>query len=486
MSKNTYKKRKLANAKKVVIFCVLIPLLIVAAVAVGATYIAGDINGDGDVNGKDLTRLMKYISGEDVTAVSENLDTNGDGTVNGKDLTRLMRYLSGEDVELSGGSTVTCTSFVYGQSENGRDLTCYQICGSSFQRTVLLNFAIHGYEDEYDADGQVLVDLANALIGHYAASDDMKECRLLIVPCANPDGLYDGNTNNGFGRCNAKGVDLNRDFDANYKAYSSARNYTPYAFSAAESRALRDLCLEYDPDVVIDFHGWLDETIGDSELAEVFYQEMGLTHYVGFTSTNCAGYFSNWAHQNGALGLLVEFTASNAVDKSGLLAAVDRLIAGDYDGGGGGDYQLDETYGEFENIQCYAIANERVTTYAGFDTPFSTTSYIDGDTDLCTILKIYENGWVKVNYPVSGGNKTGYCYFSDFFDAEHLVTPYTAHSKQTVSVYTKSDMLSAIGSVWQTDELYVVADNGTQLQILYPIDSGDWKLGWVLKTDLAN
>ena len=64
-------------------------------------YIPGDINGDGNVNNKDLTRLMKYLAGEDVTVVEVALDTNGDGNVNNKDLTRLMKYLAGEDVVLN-------------------------------------------------------------------------------------------------------------------------------------------------------------------------------------------------------------------------------------------------------------------------------------------------------------------------------------------------------------------------------------------------
>ena len=60
----------------------------------------GDINGDGDVNNKDLTRLMKYLAGDDVEVVSEVLDVNGDGSVNNNDLTRLMKYLAGADVEI--------------------------------------------------------------------------------------------------------------------------------------------------------------------------------------------------------------------------------------------------------------------------------------------------------------------------------------------------------------------------------------------------
>ena len=60
----------------------------------------GDINGDGRVNNRDLTRLAQYLAGKDVEYVKEALDVNGDGKANNKDLTRLAQYLAGRDVEL--------------------------------------------------------------------------------------------------------------------------------------------------------------------------------------------------------------------------------------------------------------------------------------------------------------------------------------------------------------------------------------------------
>lgn len=56
--------------------------------------IPGDINGDGRVDSKDLTRLMKKLSGQDV--VTYGPDVTYDGIVDTKDLTRLMKMLSGQ------------------------------------------------------------------------------------------------------------------------------------------------------------------------------------------------------------------------------------------------------------------------------------------------------------------------------------------------------------------------------------------------------
>ena len=64
-------------------------------------YLPGDINGDGSVNNKDVTRLFQYLSGWDIEVVEATLDVNADGSVNNKDVTRLFQYLSDWDVVLN-------------------------------------------------------------------------------------------------------------------------------------------------------------------------------------------------------------------------------------------------------------------------------------------------------------------------------------------------------------------------------------------------
>lgn len=62
--------------------------------------IPGDINGDGKVNNKDLTRLFQNLSKWDVAVNKPALDVNGDGKINNKDLTRLFQYLSNWKVSI--------------------------------------------------------------------------------------------------------------------------------------------------------------------------------------------------------------------------------------------------------------------------------------------------------------------------------------------------------------------------------------------------
>lgn len=430
---------------------------------------------------RDIALLQKWLNGYEVEIDKEAADTYYDQKLNLKDLVLLHFYLNGDDVVLGGTQNSDkvdiCKSFSYGKSELGKDLMCYAFTPKSYTNTILLNFAIHGFEDEYNGDGQVLVDTAYTLIEYYKQNPDkLGDSQLLIVPCANPDGLYDGYTKDGFGRCNANGVDLNRDFDANYSPRTNPRNYTPYAFSASESRALRDLVNDYSADVVVDFHGWLNYTIGDYELAQVFYEEMGLSHYVNFTNSNAGGYFANWAHQQGALGLLVEFTNSSSISIDKLISATNRILKNDYS-----VLDKDVTFEDYDTIDCYTISSGRVTTYEFIDKPFSTASYIDGATDKTTILDVYDNGWVRVQYPrYDGTNKIAYCYLSDFISPNEMVEEFYEYTVSTNTyVYRRSDMAEQFGIVYPTDKITVVGKKNNMLQIIYPLDNGGYKMGWI-------
>lgn len=241
---------------------------------------------------------------------------------------------------------VTIETIKYGKSGAGRDLTCVKIGPANSTHSILCVFEIHGFEDCYYKDGQRLVNLANGVIDDFTDNpEDLQSTTLYIVASANPDGLAEGTTNNGPGRCQVYaspqvelGVDINRDFDWNYQAItpraSFPRNYTPYTFSCPESRALRDLVQLIQPDDVIDFHGWfagqygMGFTRGTQSLAECFDDPCGLS-YVPAGLDEPSGQFYGWAGTQADRSALVElrdpWTISHNDIKDGILIIIDQL-----------------------------------------------------------------------------------------------------------------------------------------------------------------
>ena len=43
----------------------------------------------------------------------------------------------------------------------------------------------------------------------------------------------------------------------------------------------------------------------------------------------------------------------------------------------------------------------------------------------------------------------------------------------------RSDMSETFGVVYPTDKITVIGRSGSKLQIIYPLDSGGYKMGWI-------
>lgn len=69
-------------------------------VKAAAPVMAGDVSGDGKLDGRDALRLARYLAGQGVTIDEKAADVTGDGKVDGRDVLRLTRYLAGQDVKL--------------------------------------------------------------------------------------------------------------------------------------------------------------------------------------------------------------------------------------------------------------------------------------------------------------------------------------------------------------------------------------------------
>lgn len=89
-----YNMKKNIKTIAFILSCLMVGSSIPAVFAAGSTgnKLYGDVNGDGAVNSKDLTRLMKYTAGVDVEVF--DADLTYDGKINAKDLTRLMKVLA--------------------------------------------------------------------------------------------------------------------------------------------------------------------------------------------------------------------------------------------------------------------------------------------------------------------------------------------------------------------------------------------------------
>jgi protein MpaA len=232
-------------------------------------------------------------------------------------------------------SIKTSGKIIYGKSGLGVNLICEKISPDvSVKAKILMTFEIHGYEDQYPKDGQVLVDIGSFVANYFAANRNLlNKCELYIVASANPDGLAHGITNNGVGRCQVSlGVNINRDFPYDFKIITNSRDHTlDKPFAAPESRGLRDLVASLKPDVVIDCHGWEDSFIGDKGLAACFENSMPMYGYnlYNFTSIN-NGYFSAWASTQGAKAMLFEYppeaTKNIGVYANGTIAGLKNLI----------------------------------------------------------------------------------------------------------------------------------------------------------------
>ena len=101
--KELFKTHKIAAITALVIVAAaLISVSIDAAYTASynrnAPFTPGDVNGDGEVDNKDVVALFRYVSGGNINVNEAALDINSDGDVNNKDVMVLFRRLSGSPV----------------------------------------------------------------------------------------------------------------------------------------------------------------------------------------------------------------------------------------------------------------------------------------------------------------------------------------------------------------------------------------------------
>lgn len=227
----------------------------------------------------------------------------------------------------------------YGRSGCGRPLYAYAFGSGSC--VMVLTFAAHGYEDAFPADGGALVLTACRLMDVLAASEAAlteADWTVWVLPCLNPDGLFDGVSNNGPGRCTVasldldgtpqmSGVDLNRCFPEQWEKQDTSRNANgdaPLACSEAVALAsFLQTVFRAERSVCIDVHGWYGQTITSDSPDDWLFRAFR-TQFPDNTWADCrngGGYLTAYAAALGYDACLFEFPGS--------VHSLDAFLAGD-------------------------------------------------------------------------------------------------------------------------------------------------------------
>ena len=251
--------------------------------------------------------FILILTGIVVFAVVCAFTVSDNKPANHSEIGRLMRY-EPEDGE----------KIIYGNSARGRELKAWRFGGG--ENVLVLTFCLHGFEDAFERDGAALVFAANVLMEE-VPEWDCDEWSIYVLPCCNPDGLIEGTTNEGFGRC-AGGAyledgslsfsayaDINRCFPVCWEPLEEARFYNGTApLACPEAVSLADFLNDVKGNGMnfcIDVHGWYQQTLTSNGNQSVLYKVFSS----GFPD-------NTWADVNRGTGYLAAYAAIVGYDSA--------------------------------------------------------------------------------------------------------------------------------------------------------------------------
>ncbi|MGN1451077.1 MAG: M14 family zinc carboxypeptidase [Eubacteriales bacterium] len=246
-----------------------------------------------------------------------------------------------------------CERIQYGVSGQGRALYAY-LFGKG-ENVLVMTFCIHGFEDNFPRDGNALVYTAGRVMEEIPKWDLSENgWRIYVLPCCNPDGLLDGVSGEGPGRCTTAvygasgelyfgtGADINRCFPVCWEPIGEPRYFNGDSpLACPEAEALADFILEVKgsgQNFCIDVHGWYQQILPSAGKNSVLFRVFG-TFFPQNTYADVnkgSGYFAAYAALVGYESCLFEFPADvKSMDdfrRSGycgdFISAVKLLVGG--------------------------------------------------------------------------------------------------------------------------------------------------------------
>jgi predicted deacylase len=239
---------------------------------------------------------------------------------------------------------------VIGNSVEGRKIEAYTY-GSGPTHLAFVGGIHGGYEWNSVLLAYTFLDYLNA-----TSTVIPGNLTVTVIPSANPDGVYKVSGKEGRftlfdiggiskeasapGRFNAHGIDLNRNFDCNWKPESTWQNKTvsagTSAFSEPETKAIRDFMLKDKPMAVVFWHsqsnavyasqcngGILPETLN---IMDIYSQAAGYPAVKVFDSYAVSGAADDWLASVNIPAITVELKTHEAIEWDKNLAGIQALL----------------------------------------------------------------------------------------------------------------------------------------------------------------
>jgi len=251
---------------------------------------------------------------------------------------------------------------VYGQTQLGKDMVYYKT--GTGPNHIFLTFALHGWEDGtyadgsfYHGDGNMLIKVAKRFMQKFGnlSADKITQLKqkwtIFVFPGINLDGIVNGYSNNGFGRCLYSGLDPNRNWPGDFQKNDSPRFKTGREYmgntedfsDVIELSNLKQIISSNagsKQNILIDVHGWYNQTVGNSILGEYYWNSFGIPksrHSYSYGS----GYLINWVNNSinqgmtlqneagiGAASCLLELPPTTDYSDANMNAYGDRFFNG--------------------------------------------------------------------------------------------------------------------------------------------------------------
>ena len=373
------------------------------------------------------------------------------------------------------------TKIEYGKSGKGRPLNVYKI--GNGKKALFAGFALHGFEDHWFRDGEALVKIATDLIYKLAnykrTNGDLHGYTVYVAQCMNPDGVIEGRSQNGPGRCAVVSrVDMNRCFPYKFSVNTNSRYYTGSSpLGAIEAVKLRDLILkirsESTETYVLDFHGWLGFTQGNYDAAKYIANQFGFTH----NYTDAGGFFSSWANSLGSdiKGALIEYPKSTANYQSVLngnyagktFNGIINLIKNNAGAGNSNTGNEDQAYnatGKVINVTSTLNVRNQPSTSA------TVVGTLKGDQ---TVTITAKNGsWYKISSPLVGYVHSDYISITNTSngDQAYNATGKVINVTSTLNVRNQpSTSGTVVGTLTGNQSVTITAKNGSWYKISSPL-----------------